>query len=152
VTAAPDPGREQADAAVAELRARGERVTHPRRVVIEVLAALPGHPTAEQVVAAVEAADTGVHRATVYRVLEALTALGIVSHVHVGHGGTSYHLADPGHLHAHCGACGAVVDLPADLLAQVRAQLLERHGFALDASHIALSGRCRTCRAEPVQP
>jgi Fur family ferric uptake transcriptional regulator len=152
VTAGADLARERADAAVSALRARGERVTHPRRAVIDVLAALPGHPTAEQVVAAVEASDAGVHRATVYRVLEALTALEIVSHVHVGHGGTSYHLADPGHLHAHCGSCGSVVDLPVDLLAQVRARLLERHGFALDASHIALSGRCRTCRTAPVEP
>jgi Fe2+ or Zn2+ uptake regulation protein len=28
----------------------------------------------------------------------------------------------------------------------VRAELLETHGFALDASHIALSGRCAACQ------
>ncbi len=97
-------------------------------------------------------AETSVHRATVYRVLEALTAAGVVTHVHVGHGATSYHLAQPSHLHAQCGSCGAVIDLPEQLLVPLRAELLERHGFALDASHMALSGLCRTCRSAAVRP
>lgn len=141
----------QVTEALAALRRRGERVTRPRRVVVEALASLPGHPTAEQVVAAVEAGDSGVHRATVYRALDALTSLGVVTHVHVGHGATSYHLASPSHLHAHCRSCGAVVDLPEHLLGPVRAELLASHGFALDASHIALSGQCAACR-EPGGP
>ena len=145
MTAATDPD-EQVAAALTALRRRGERVTGPRRVVVEALACLPGHPSAEQVVAAVEAGDSGVHRATVYRVLEALTALGVVTHVHVGHGATAYHLASPTHLHAHCRSCGRVVDLPERLLGPVRAELMATHGFALDASHIALSGRCAACR------
>lgn len=133
------------DQAVAALRRRGERVTHPRRSVLQALAALSDHPTAEDVVAAVESDAPGVHRATVYRTLETLTALGIVTHVHVGHGGTSYHLSEQQHLHAQCHDCGAVVDVPPDVLDDVRARLSAASGFDLDASHVALSGRCATC-------
>ena len=139
-------GQPRVDAAVAALRRRGQRVTPARRAVVQALVALPGHPTAEQVVAEVEAADPTVHRATVYRVLDTLTTVGIVSHLHVSHGATTYHLGEPSHLHAHCGSCGAVLDLPEDLLDPVRTRLLVEHGFALDASHIALSGRCASCR------
>jgi Fur family ferric uptake transcriptional regulator len=133
------------DLALATLRRRGERVTEPRRAVLRALAGLPNHPTAEQVVAAVEAGDGDVHRATVYRTLETLTGLGIVTHVHVGHGGTAYHLDDRVHLHAQCRGCGHVVDVPADLLDAVSARLQDVAGFHLDPAHVALSGRCSLC-------
>lgn len=133
------------DAALATLRRRGERVTEPRRAVLAALAALPDHSTAEQVVAAVEATAVDVHRATVYRTLDTLTGLGIVTHVHVSHGGTAYHLDDRAHLHAHCRECGQVVDVPPDVLDDVSARLRDMAGFHLDAAHVALSGQCAAC-------
>lgn len=116
--------------------------------MLQVLASQEGHLSAEHVVAAVAAADPGVHRASVYRALEALTDAGLVQHVHLGHGATAYHLADGAgeHLHLQCGGCGAVMDAPVELLSPVRRRLLRDHGFALDAAHVALSGRCETCR------
>jgi Fur family ferric uptake transcriptional regulator len=146
------------DAAVAALRRHGERVTDPRRAVLKALTDLPDHPTAEEVVAAVEDGPGDVHRATVYRTLEMLRDLGIVTHVHVGHGGTAYHLQESPHLHAQCRTCSAVVDVPDDVLDDVRAMLLDVAGFDLDPSHVALSGLCVECRArasmraEPTEP
>lgn len=130
------------------LRARGERMTGPRRAVVYALAAHPGHVLAEHVVRTVAEQDPTVHRASVYRTLEALTRLGVVQHVHVGHGGTAYHLVRPEgvHLHASCGGCGAVLDLPADLLGPVAARLSDDHDFVLDPTHVALSGTCGPCR------
>jgi len=97
-------------------------------------------------VSAVAERDPGVHRASVYRTLETLSGLGVVQHVHVGHGTTAYHLAgDEAHLHAQCGRCGAVIDLPASLLDEVAARVHREHGFRLDPSHVALSGTCERC-------
>lgn len=135
------------DAALRTLRRCGERVTEARRAVLAALAALPDHPTAEQVVAAVEAGPSEVHRATVYRTLDTLTELGIVTHVHVGHGGTAYHLDERSHLHAQCRACGNVVDVPSDVLDDVRVRLHDVAGFHLDATHVALSGQCDACHS-----
>ena len=135
-----------ADAA-ALLRARGDRMTGPRRAVLTVLASRQSHLAPEQVVSAVAELDDGVHRASVYRALETLSELGLVQHVHLGHGTTAYHLAaEHRHLHAACGRCGAVVDLPGDLLDDVAARLDDGQGFALDPTHVALSGTCATCR------
>lgn len=132
--------------AVASLREHGERVTEARRAVIRALAEDSDHPTAEQVVAEVVARSPGVHRATVYRTLDTLSEIGIVTHIHVGHGATSYQLTDTVHLHAQCRVCGVVVDVPADVLDEVGTRLDAAAGFALDASHVALSGRCASCR------
>ncbi len=136
------------------LRERGERLSAPRRAVLEALAADPGtgdapaHLSAEQVLARVADAAPQVHRASVYRALEALSGSGLVRHVHMGHGATAYHLAQGtgDHLHARCRECGRVVDLPSDLLDDVAARLDAVLEFDLDAAHVALSGTCATCR------
>ena len=130
------------------LRQRRERMTGPRRAVLSVLAQETGHLSADEVVSAVATYDPGVHRASVYRALEALSRLGVVQHVHLGHGSTAYALAEGRpHLHGHCSSCGAVVDLPGDLLDEVAERLRVEVGFALDPAHVALSGICRSCAA-----
>lgn len=136
------------DAVARALRSRGERMTAPRRAVLLALAADPGrHLGAEEVAERVSQADTGVHRASVYRSLDALVGLGVVQHVHLGKGGTAYHLAGPEgqHLHAQCTTCGRLVDLPPGLLDGVCAHLRSAHGFRLDAGHVALAGTCARC-------
>jgi Fur family transcriptional regulator, ferric uptake regulator len=129
------------------LRARGERMTGPRKAVLAVLAASGGHLGAEDVVTRVAALDAGVHRASVYRTLDALCVLGVVQHVHIGHGATAYHLVRGGdaHVHAQCSSCGAVVDLPADVLESAARRMERESGFVLDPTHVALSGTCATC-------
>ena len=136
------------------LRARGERMTGPRRAVLAVLAERADHLSAEAVVDSLAGRDAGAHRASVYRTLEALTELGVVQHVHVGHGGTAYHLVRPGgrHLHAQCRRCGTVYDLPSDLLDGVATTLAGEHAFVLDAGHVALSGTCTECPSDPLLP
>ncbi len=141
-------------AATRALRERGQRVTRPRLAVIEALAGLDGHPSAEAVASAVARTSDVAHRATVYRTLDTLADLGVVTHVHSSHGTTSYHLADveEPHLHARCRACGVVVDLPADLLEEVTRRVAQVDGFELEPGHVALSGRCATCRAADLEP
>ncbi|GAB3591539.1 hypothetical protein GCM10027446_09790 [Angustibacter peucedani] len=146
------PAASAVDRAAALLRARGDRMTSPRRAVLAALAARHAHLSADQVVSAVAEQDPAVHRASVYRALETLSQLGVVQHVHVGHGTTTYHLAgDEPHLHAQCEGCGAVVDLQGELLDDVAAQVEAEHGFSLDPSHVALSGTCAACRAAAPQ-
>lgn len=125
-------------------------MTGPRRAVIAALAAgQPSHLTPDQVVAAVAQLDPTVHRASVYRALEVLSTLGVVQHVHLGHGTTAYHLAAPHeHLHAHCVRCDQVIDLPGSLLDDVARRVADEYGFVLDPAHVALSGTCASCRAE----
>ena len=153
-TTGPPPGPAAAGGSVqhaeATLRAQGQRVTEGRRAVIRALDHLGGHPTASEVEAAVTELSPGIHRATVYRTLETLAALDVVSHVHMSHG-TAYHLAGRtparAHLHARCRVCGTVVDLPPDLLDGVTDHVDALADFELDPSHVALSGLCTGCRS-----
>ncbi len=145
-----EPG-ELVDRTLARLRARGERITVSRRLVIEELAADSGHLSADDLLARVQAREPGVHLATVYRTLDALVQSGVAAHIHLTHGATTYHLVDPGerpHLHVLCRGCDAVLDVAPDTLDSVAAALDSVHGFDLDPEHVALTGRCARCRSD----
>lgn len=135
------------------LRAHGGRVTGPRREVLQALVEVPDHPSADQLVAHLERQGSDTHRATVYRTLEVLVDLGVVAHVHLPHGPATYHLVDGDHrAHAHlvCRDCDRIVDVPG-LLDEPARHARQTLGFELDLDHVALTGRCRDCLADPPQ-
>jgi Fur family ferric uptake transcriptional regulator len=131
----------------ASLRARGERMTQPRRAVVAALAGSREHLSAEEILVDASKAYPGVNRSTIYRALETLADLGVVQHIHSGRAATLYHLTtEQGpHAHATCDTCGRVIDLPGDVLATAAARLRADEGFVLDPGHVALSGQCRDC-------
>lgn len=144
--------------AVALLRGIGQRVTKPRVAVLSrVIAAGSEHVSADTLLGDVTAHHSGVHRATVYRTLESLTAAGVLCHLHLDRGLRAYYLAEtnpdgPGpHLHAQCARCGLVVDLAPGALGDAGTRIQTATGFRLDPTHVALSGLCRDC-APPDQP
>ncbi len=123
----------------------GQRVTVGRRAVVEALLVAEGHLSADDLVAIVQADHPGLHRATVYRSLEALETAGLVEHVHLGHGRSVYHLTDDLHQHLVCESCGSVQEAPADLLTNVARRLRRDQGFVMRPYHFAVLGRCRLC-------
>jgi Fe2+ or Zn2+ uptake regulation protein len=137
---------EQLTTLLAELRSRGVRITTPRREILSALLRAGDHATVEDVAALVQERAPEVHLSTVYRTLDSLTELGVVEHVHFAHGAAAYHLAPTDHRHLVCEACGAVIDVPAELLDELARTVDERYGFELRAHHFGLSGRCARCR------
>lgn len=134
--------------ALRRLREEGERVTPGRRAVLETLDAAYGHLDAEAICAAVTETTPGVHRATVYRSLQALTDLGVLTHTHVPGGATIYHLtpqARQPHAHLQCTHCHRFFDLPIDDLEPLRQSVRRTTGFEIDPCHAALLGTCVDC-------
>ncbi len=128
-----------------EVRAAGGRMTTARRALVTALLAAPGHVTADDLAEVVQRDHPDVHRSTIYRTLESLEQMGIVDHVHLGHGRAVYHLADDPHQHLVCEQCGAVTEAPDELFAPLAARLREEYGFAIRPNHFAVLGRCRGC-------
>jgi Fur family ferric uptake transcriptional regulator len=84
----------------------------------------------------------------VYRALDCLEEVGVVSHTHLDHRAPTYHLADHArHLHLVCRLCGAVAESPASLADGLVADLAREHGFAADVTHMAIQGECAQCRS-----
>lgn len=130
-----------------QLRARGYRATPQRQLVLEAVAKLR-HATPEEVGAQVHQAARGVNISTIYRTLELLEQLGMVTHTHLGHGAPVYHLAaDAGHVHLVCRTCGKITEVSPDAVTPLVTVLDQEQGFETDVGHLTVFGRCGECRA-----
>lgn len=129
----------------ADLRAKGYRLTPQRQLVLEAVARL-GHATPEEIATTVRETARGVNISTVYRTLELLEELGLVTHTHLGHGPPTYHAAtDDEHVHLVCRVCGKVSETAPDVVADVVTALRTTEGFVADVGHLAIFGTCRDC-------
>ena len=109
---------------------RGMRMTPQRRRVIAAVEEL-GHATPDALAATV-ARDGGaaLPLSTIYRNLEALEELGVVTHTHLDHRSPTYHLAEHAdHLHLVCLGCGTVTESAIGDADAFVGNLLARHGF-----------------------
>jgi Fur family ferric uptake transcriptional regulator len=129
------------------LRARGLRATPQRRLVLRAVSEL-GHATPEQVCEFVQGEASSLNLSTVYRALELLEGLGVVSHTHLQHGSPTYQVADHvDHLHLVCRRCGSVTEANLDLARPLADTVEAGHGFRTDLSHLSLHGVCGNCRS-----
>ncbi|WP_190112730.1 Fur family transcriptional regulator [Streptomyces cinnamoneus] len=132
-----------------DLRKRGYRLTPQRQLVLEAVDRLE-HATPDDILTEVRRTAGGVNISTVYRTLELLEELGLVSHAHLGHGAPTYHLADRHHhIHLVCRDCTGVIEADLSVAADFTAQLRRDFGFETDMKHFAIFGRCAGCSAEP---
>ena len=131
---------------ITELRTRGGRVTGARRGLLSALISADGHLTAEELAKRVQERQPDVHLSTIYRSLDALEQLGLVDHVHLGHGRAVYHLTDDPHQHLVCESCGTVIEVPDSTFAELSERLRSGYGFSLRPNHFAVLGRCAVCR------
>ncbi len=131
----------------AALRAGGYRVTPQRQLVLEAVTKLD-HATPEEIFAEVHQTARGVNVSTIYRTLELLEQLGLVTHTHLGHGAPRYHLAaEAAHVHLVCSQCGRIIQVDPAVVRPLTAALDDEHGFETDVGHLTVFGRCAECRA-----
>ena len=136
---------EQADL-TRQLRAKGYRLTPARQLVLGAVAGLE-HATPDAICAEVQRTASSVNLSTVYRTLELLEELGLVTHTHLGHGAPRYHLAaEAQHVHLVCRQCGRVTELPPEAARPLVTALDSEHGFETDVRHLTVFGTCRECR------
>jgi Fur family ferric uptake transcriptional regulator len=139
---------EDIEAAAALLRDRGMRLSAARRLVLEALFAVERPITADEIADGLggELARTDV--ASVYRNLEALETVGLVRHVHLGHGPGLYALSgERDREYLTCEHCGAYEVLDPESLDEVRDLVRRRFGFEARFTHFPIVGLCSRCAA-----
>ena len=135
-----------ADQVLNTLRQRGERLTIQRRLVIEALAS-GDHQTIAQIQHTIEQHGQSLDSATVYRILEHLNAIGVVSHTDMGTRGIVYELiGSKPHHHLVCLSCGAVIEMDDSLLNRLRDALQRDYAFQPRLDHLAIFGYCHICQ------
>lgn len=138
----PGPAKDSTDA-LARLRGDSGRVTRSRRDLVDLFFSADQPYTAAEIAERLPLHDV----ATVYRALNHLEALGVIEHVHLGHGPATYRRTGLATTPAVCDGCGAVIEIPLAEFEAVTARLSSTYGFVVDPHHFALTGRCRRCAA-----
>lgn len=136
------------EAAVEALRERGLRVSAARRLALEALFSAEGPLSAERIAEGLEGRLPRSDLASVYRNLETLEEVGLVRHVHLGHGPGLYALAAPEHEYLVCESCHSVRTVASEDLDAVRTRVREQFGFEARFTHFPLVGLCPDCIAE----
>ena len=136
----------QLEGTVNKLSEKGYRLTPQRLMILSAIENSDDHISAEEIYAQVAAKYPHVNISTVYRTLELLKRLGLVTETDLGGGRVRYHPVDKGH-HHHlvCTECGAIIDLDESMLFPLKSTLLRECKFSADLRHLAILGRCVNC-------
>jgi Fur family ferric uptake transcriptional regulator len=132
--------------AVAVLASHGYRMTGPRKTLLARVLEKDRPFTAEQLVA--ELPD--IARATIYRTLEILASVDLLTRLLQPGGHPAYVVGAPGHRHhLVCSECGTVVaftNCPMDDLVR---ELTRETSFSISSHHLEVVGVCPGCQPSP---
>jgi Fur family ferric uptake transcriptional regulator len=143
-----DPGVSvgSVEEAISFLRARGMRVSVPRRLMLSTLFAAEAPISAEGLAGLLKASGADVDVASIYRNLEAFERTGLVRHFHLGHGPGLYSLV--GHddrEYLYCERCHEVLVVSGDRLAAAREAIRAASGYEARFTHFPIVGVCGRC-------
>jgi Fur family ferric uptake transcriptional regulator/Fur family peroxide stress response transcriptional regulator len=140
------------------LRARGLRLTAPRRLILDVVRATDVHPSAAVVFRRLRRSLPHVSLATVYRNLRLLAAEGLLLE-RAEPSGLRFDGKTEPHDHFTCRTCGRIFDVPRRAGVPTRdggrrrrpargrvGGLAPRAGFEVMDYRVEFYGRCRGCR------
>ncbi len=127
-------------------RERGERCTVQRRVILETVLDLDNHPSADQIFDAVERSLPGIARTTVYRALEHLARMGVITKA--CHPGRVARFDPRLELHHHlvCLHCNEFIDFEDDDLNELTIPDTSAFGFEVNDYRVQLRGICNSCQ------
>lgn len=120
-------------------------MTPQRRAIVTEIMGTEGHITPTTVARRVQLKMPEVNASTIYRTLDLLEEVGVLSHAHLEAGPEYHRRADSDHVHLTCSGCGADESLSLSEAARLK-RLIEQHrGFQPDLTHFAISGLCARC-------
>ena len=135
--------------AVSTLKSEGFRVTSARRLVLEALLVADGPMSAEQVAQGIGGRVPCSDLTSVYRNLELMEEIGLVRHVHLGHGPGLYTLAVDGDLeYLTCERCADFMAVAPHELDEVRDLIARSFGYHAQFTHFPIVGLCASCALE----
>ena len=130
-----------------QLHQRGFRLTPQRELILVVLHQI-GHPASAEEIYKLVAEKTGsVELSTVYRTLDLLNSMNMVTLIDLGEKRLFELTGIPApHLHLVCRSCGNITGLELDLIQPLLDHLQEKIHFTPDLGSITITGLCEDCK------
>ncbi|MCI0486671.1 MAG: transcriptional repressor [Blastocatellia bacterium] len=140
--------RNQSEEQIRAGRGGGTALTQQRKVVLEVVQASAGHPTAAEVFEAARKLLPKISYATVYNSLRYLKEAGLVHEITFGNSASRYDRETERHDHAICKECGELVDFNLPETSSLMLSAAEHSRFKPESIHLTLVGLCPRCRTD----
>ena len=132
-------------------RRQGRRLTSQRSAVLAALRHAEGHRTAEELFEAVSSSEprsAPISLSTVYRTLEALEEMHLVSKLAAGSSATFEWVGEEtAHHHLVCDECGRVSAVQLASIAALTREIRTQSGFEPVIRHLGIGGLCAECAA-----
>ena len=123
-----------------------ERNTIQKQLVMNTVAKLKNHPTAEQVYEDIHDSHPNVSKATVYRNLKQLSDAGKLKRIESVNLADHYDHQCHDHYHVQCSKCNRVYDVDMDYINDLNDQAMISNGFQIDGHDIVFKGICPECK------
>lgn len=139
-----------------EFRGYGYRFTIPRQIILQVLDESKEHLSAEDIYLKVHQLYPAIGLTTVYRTLELLVNMGLVSKFDFGDGRARFELSPKTdqvshHHHLICTNCGRIIDYnefakeELELIKKIEKELARKYSFEIKNHNIQFYGLCDKC-------
>jgi Fur family transcriptional regulator, ferric uptake regulator len=133
------------------LKQKGYKLTPQRRAIVDIIIQNAGsHLTTEELYDLVKTECPEIGLATVYRTVQLLEELGVVSKLDLNDGCYRYELVreDENHQHHHliCSQCGNVIEVQGDLLEVLEHEIESKYDFKIKNHSVKFYGICSECK------
>ncbi len=133
-----------------ELVSRGVRMTHQRRLLVQLIQGADSHMDAVELWQRARTKDPTINRVTVYRTLNMLKRLGLVDELDLLHleGGRHYYEARStrDHIHLACLKCGRIQEFESSLFEKLKGQIERERRFRIQVVRVEAGGLCDICQ------
>jgi Fur family transcriptional regulator, ferric uptake regulator len=122
------------------------RLTTQRQIILEELAKVTSHPTANEVYDMVRKRLPRIGLGTVYRNLELMADSGVILKLEVGGTQKRFDATVDPHYHIRCSGCGRVDDIEIPVQHHINEVARTACDYEILGHHIEFSGLCKDCR------
>jgi Fur family ferric uptake transcriptional regulator len=118
--------------------------TRQRDVILDVFLATDGHTTIDELLVRVQAVQSGVGYATVYRAMKLFVQAQVASERHFGEGPALYEPAEQDEHHDHliCTKCGRIFEFEDAVIEERQVDVAVSFGVTLSSHRMTLWGEC----------
>ena len=132
-----------------ELISRGVRMTHQRRLLIQIIQSAESHLDAIALWERARGQDPTLNKVTVYRTLAMLKKHGLVDELDLMHleGGKHFYEAKASrdHIHLACLKCGRIQEFESSLFEKLKGQIERERRFSIKVVRVEAGGYCDKC-------
>jgi Fur family ferric uptake transcriptional regulator len=121
------------------------KVTDARKFLLEAVAKEKTPVDAQSLIELMQK-ELQVDRVTVFRILNTLTAHGILRKLEFQEGKARYELNNEDHHHLICENCGKIEDIPDTIIPEIEKELGGKHSFLIKRHSLEFFGLCNDCQ------